>query len=138
MKGWWKKDENFRRVAFSSDSKTKFLDKSLKNFPPCYSQSPLLTIKSENYQDYAQKPQRNCTFMNSASAMKGLCNEILSHSTDKPSLDTKMIHRTKIHITYSNSNECSVVFCKHCSKTFERIGRPVFKNDLLKSQDKFA
>ncbi len=65
-------------------------DKSLKSFPPCYSQSPLLTdppppppwatvvwnnivyrnIKSENYQDYAQKPQRNCTFMNSASVLK--------------------------------------------------------------------
>ncbi len=56
-------------------------DKSLKSFPPCYSQSPLLTgfetvcnvnivyvnLKSENSQDYAQKPQRNCTFMNSAS-----------------------------------------------------------------------
>jgi hypothetical protein len=66
-------------------------DKSLKSFPPCYSQSPLLQIllplpslsnsglklvcnvnivygnlKSENSHDYAQKPQRNCTFMNSA------------------------------------------------------------------------
>ncbi len=59
-------------------------------FPPCYSQSPLLTgfttplpgksglklvfdvnivygnLKSEKSQDYAQKPQRNCTFMNLA------------------------------------------------------------------------
>jgi hypothetical protein len=59
-------------------------DKSLKSFPPCYSQSPLLTaftshpplrksrlklvckvnivygnLKTENSQDYAQKPQRN-------------------------------------------------------------------------------
>ncbi len=69
-------------------------DKSLKSVPPCYSQSPLLTefspppslekkwfetglynnvnivyanLKSENSQDYAQKPQRNCTFTNSAS-----------------------------------------------------------------------
>jgi hypothetical protein len=61
-------------------------DKSLKSFPPCYSQSLLLTdftpppleqvcnvkivcgnLKSENSQDYAQKLQRNCTFMNSAS-----------------------------------------------------------------------
>jgi hypothetical protein len=81
MKGWGKKDENFRRVAFSSDQKAKFWDKSLKNFPPCYSQSPLLTIKSENYQNYAQKPQRNCTFMNSASGMKGLCNEIFYRKT---------------------------------------------------------
>jgi hypothetical protein len=24
-------------------------------------------LKSENFQDYVQKPQRNCTFMNSAS-----------------------------------------------------------------------
>jgi hypothetical protein len=57
--------------------------------PPCYSQLPLLmdftpppasglklvcninmaygNLKPENSQDYAQKPQRNCTFMNSAS-----------------------------------------------------------------------
>jgi hypothetical protein len=74
-------------------------DKSLKRIPPCYSQSPLLTdftplsfgksglklvcnvnivygnLKYENTQDYAQKPQRNCTFMNSASAerMGGYC-----------------------------------------------------------------
>ncbi len=26
-------------------------------------------LKSENYQDYTQKPQRNCTFMNSASTL---------------------------------------------------------------------
>jgi hypothetical protein len=91
-------------------------DKSLKSFPPCYSQSPLQlclensissnslnllrkssnshnllristvqvlytvkekggkherkpyrNFKSENFQDCAQKPQRNCTFMNLAS-----------------------------------------------------------------------
>jgi hypothetical protein len=71
--------------------------KSLKSFSPCYSQSLLLTVfyspspsplsKSSlklaydvnnvygtetsslrsRYHDYAQKPQRNCTFMNSAS-----------------------------------------------------------------------
>jgi hypothetical protein len=69
-------------------------DKSLKNCPPCYSQSPLLTnllppplsksglklvcnvnivygnLKSENTQDCAQKPQRSCKFMNSASVHK--------------------------------------------------------------------
>jgi hypothetical protein len=27
-------------------------------------------LKSENFQDYAQKPQRNCTFMNTASGRK--------------------------------------------------------------------
>jgi len=69
-------------------------DNSLKSFPPCYSQLPLLTVTappspleqkwfetglqckhctvygnlmSEISQAYAQKPQRNCTFMNSAS-----------------------------------------------------------------------
>jgi hypothetical protein len=69
-------------------------DKSRQYFPPCYSQSNLLkdftpppplrnsglklvfmvfnvnivygNLKSESSQDYAQKPQRNCTFMNSA------------------------------------------------------------------------
>ncbi len=63
-------------------------DKSLKSFASFYSQSPLVTnftpptsqsglkpvnivygnLKSENSQEYAQNPQRNCTFMNSASA----------------------------------------------------------------------
>ncbi len=64
-------------------------DKSLKSFPSCYSQSPLANrfyssspppqksglklvcsvnivygnLKSENSQDYAQKSQRNFTFM---------------------------------------------------------------------------
>jgi hypothetical protein len=68
-------------------------DKSLISFPPCYLQSVTSTngfysppplsnsglkrvchvnivygnLKSENSQDYAQKSQRNCTFMNSAS-----------------------------------------------------------------------
>ncbi len=67
---------------------TEFLDvigaRVLKSFPPCYSQTPpalsksclkLLcnvnivygNLKSENSQDYAQKPQLNCTFMNSFS-----------------------------------------------------------------------
>ncbi len=71
-------------------------NKSLKSFSPCYSQSPLLTefypppppsksglklvccnvnfvygnLKSENFQDFAQKPQQNCTFMNLASWAK--------------------------------------------------------------------
>ncbi len=68
-------------------------DKSLKSFPPCWSQSPRLTdftphpppprksglkkhcirnLKSENSQEYAQKPQWNCTFMNLASGFKYL------------------------------------------------------------------
>ncbi len=65
-----------------------------KSFPSCYSQSPLITdfplppplsksglklvcnvnivngkFKFENSQDYAQKPQQNFTFMNSASGL---------------------------------------------------------------------
>ncbi len=66
-------------------------DKSLKSFPPYYSQSPppppplsksglkLVCnvnivygyLKSEKSQYYAQKPQRNCTFMNFASGHYG-------------------------------------------------------------------
>jgi hypothetical protein len=61
-------------------------DKSIKSFPPCSSLLLLLTdpppeqksfetgcnvniinLKSENSQDYAQKPQGNCSFMNSSS-----------------------------------------------------------------------
>jgi hypothetical protein len=70
-------------------------DRSLESFPHCYTQSPVLTdltphpptpsksclklvcnvnivyenLKSENSQDYAQKPQQNCMFMNSASGL---------------------------------------------------------------------
>jgi hypothetical protein len=72
-------------------------DKNLVSFPPCYSQSPLSStngfyppppspsqswlklvckvnivygnLKSEHSQENAQKPQRNCTFMNSASEL---------------------------------------------------------------------
>jgi hypothetical protein len=71
-------------------------DNSLRSFPPCSSQSPLLTdftavsksglklvrnvktaygsLRSENSQDYAQKPQRNWTFMNSALVKITSCN----------------------------------------------------------------
>ncbi len=72
-------------------------DISLKGFPLCYSQSPLLplplsksglklvcnvnivygNLKSENFQDYAQKPQRNCMFMNSASVRDYRCTLVL-------------------------------------------------------------
>ncbi len=38
-------------------------------------------IKCENSQDYSQKPQRNCTFMNSASAVTS-CQSHLKTVTD--------------------------------------------------------
>jgi hypothetical protein len=39
-----------------------------KPYPLLYGlRSPCRNLKSENSQDYAQKPQLNCTFMNSAS-----------------------------------------------------------------------
>ncbi len=40
-------------------------------------------LKSENSQDYAQKPQRNCTFMNSASVQLQVVSPILNTSTNK-------------------------------------------------------
>ncbi len=85
----------------------RYWDNSLKSFPPCYSKSPLLMdftppphplnksglklvcnvnivnghLKSENSQDNAQKPQWNCTFMNSASGLVHHTNNFLvSHS----------------------------------------------------------
>jgi hypothetical protein len=42
--------------------------------------NPHRNLKSENTQDYAQKPQRNCTFMNSASGRGQLG---LLHSTSR-------------------------------------------------------
>jgi hypothetical protein len=42
----------------------------------CNVNSVYVNLKSENYQDYAQKPQRNCTFMKSASVQEGGgCNQ---------------------------------------------------------------
>ncbi len=37
----------------------------------CYVNIVYRNLKSENSQVYAQKPQRNCTFMNSASGARG-------------------------------------------------------------------
>ncbi len=75
-------------------------DKSLESFPPRHSRSPLpagfttppppllsksslklicnvnivsRNLKPENSQDYAQKPQQNCTFMNSAPGLTVSC-----------------------------------------------------------------
>jgi hypothetical protein len=81
-------------------------DKSLQSFPPCYSQSPLLTdltppppwakviwnwfvivnieyrnLKSGNSQDYARKPQQNCMSMNSASGVRIVCGAIMNSDT---------------------------------------------------------
>jgi hypothetical protein len=83
-----------------------------KEFSDCYSPPPLLTVftpppppppaptpvcnvrenivygnlKSENSQDYFQKPQRNCTFMNSASGIERLRIYFLwkTHNTEDP------------------------------------------------------
>jgi hypothetical protein len=82
----------------SEKPEAEFLDvigTKVLRVPPCYSQSPLLmdltptppppsksglklvcnvnivygNLKSENSQDFAQKPQQNCTFMNSTSGI---------------------------------------------------------------------
>ncbi len=47
-----------------------------KPYPLLYGlTNPYIYLKSENSQDYAQKPQQNCTFMNSASDNAFLCND---------------------------------------------------------------
>jgi hypothetical protein len=80
-------------------------DKGLKSFPPCYSQSPLLKdllpppLEQKRFETglkckhvvntlyteastlrtlMPQKPQRNCTFMNSASGEKS--SRVVPHS----------------------------------------------------------
>jgi hypothetical protein len=46
-----------------------------KPFPLPYGlRNPYRNLKSENSQDYAQKPQRHCTFMNSASGKQYTAN----------------------------------------------------------------
>jgi hypothetical protein len=42
----------------------------IKPYPLPYGlRNPYRNLMSENFQNYAQKPQRNCTFMNSASVL---------------------------------------------------------------------
>ncbi len=41
-------------------------------FPKVYSKNPYRNLESENSQDYAQKPQQNCTFLSSASGKPSL------------------------------------------------------------------
>ncbi len=115
------RSNNVHRSVYWDPILGRDLGKSLKNFPPCFSQSsastalpwdfyffkltqpltvswvqllftvnekggepddrkpypllyglanPYINLKSENSQDYAQKPQRKCSFMNSASVHK--------------------------------------------------------------------
>ncbi len=88
---------SFKSSQRHSCPEAEFLDNSLRSFTLSYSQSPLLkdftpplpppsppskralklvsnvnivygNLKSEISQDYAQKPQQNCTLMNLASA----------------------------------------------------------------------
>ncbi len=60
-----------------------------KPYPlPFVLRNPYRNLKSENSQDYTQKPQRNCTFMNSVSYQAGLtpkpfhCVPIMHASND--------------------------------------------------------
>jgi hypothetical protein len=76
----------YRAYQFRGRIPGRNSDKSLKTFPPCYSQSPLVysfafeisiysnsrNLKSENSQDYAQKPQ--------VWELKRLCPEPLTKS----------------------------------------------------------
>ena len=49
--------------------------------PPYGLRNPYRSLKSETSQDYAQKPQRNCTFMNSASGSSRKRDKCLYFST---------------------------------------------------------
>jgi hypothetical protein len=59
------------RVQFLYIVKEKGGKPDRKPYPLPYGlRNPYRNLKSENSQDYAQKPQRNCTFMNSASGLQ--------------------------------------------------------------------
>ncbi len=117
-------------------------DKSLKSFPPCYSQSPLVTdfippppsksglklvcyvnvvygnLKSENSKDYTprkQKPQRNCTFMNPASGQKTPFQQSCQYFCPR--------YGNKPHHSWANT-ACSggIFFSPHLSKINSFLG----------------
>ncbi len=102
----------------------EFFDVSPKSFPPCYSQSPLRKVfppppppscksglklvcnvnivyrnlTSRNSQDYTQKPQRNCTFMNSASILLN----------DTPKKLTKLLY-SDAWVGYNTANARKII-----------------------------
>ncbi len=55
-------------------------------FTPYGLRNPYRNLKSENSQDYAQKPQQNCMFMNSASEWLSMLNLPLVHRRELLSL----------------------------------------------------
>ncbi len=102
-----------------------------KSFPPCFSQSPLPTdllppqlwgkvvcnwfvckhyirtpLKSEHCQDYGQKPQRNGTFMNSASGLEYFAPQKNSLS---PLMTPVAACRTSFQILLASSAETFIL-----------------------------
>ncbi len=87
-----------------------------KSYPlPCGLRNPYRILKSEN-SHYAQKPQRNCTFMNSASIVTIHCRTSVlpQHSDRQFPLKTKHTHhsgQTKflflITVAYHNTSQHS-------------------------------
>ncbi len=71
MRGSWLQREPYTLTVSSSVTvhcKGERRKTDRKPYPlPYGSRNPYRNLKSENSQDYAQKLQRNCTFMNSAS-----------------------------------------------------------------------
>ncbi len=68
-----------------------------KTIPLSYSlRNPCRILKSENSQDYAQKPQRNCTFMNSASGPRTYG---YASSPKKEGITRKYISNLEYHLT---------------------------------------
>ncbi len=121
-------------------------DKSLKSFPPCDSQSTLLSLhfyfpflsknglklvcnlniaygnlKSENSQDYAQQPRRNCMFMNSASEVtrrpvlytyttEYYGSTIFSPASSKKNCRTKVQEATSARLQHNSKSKTSSGF----------------------------
>ncbi len=101
----------FTSTCVQRPNSRTLLGQSHQSFPPCYSKSSLQTdlvfnvnivyrnLKSENSQYYAQKPLRNCMFMNSASVR---VSEVL------------YIARCTLHCTISHGHCTDVAMCMGC------------------------
>jgi hypothetical protein len=57
----------YRKVTVALKDKGGKPDRKPYPLLPYVLRNPYRNLQAENSQDYAQKPQRNCTFMNSAS-----------------------------------------------------------------------
>jgi hypothetical protein len=84
----------FSRVQFLYTVKERGKKPDRKPYSlPYGSRNPYRNLKSENSQDYAQKPQRNCTFMKTSFLQESIAHILLVGIVSTPSHPSAFIGR---------------------------------------------